>query len=184
MERLGWLESIWTILSLGCLWDCCCSVTQSCLTLWGTMDCSTPGVPDLHYLLKFAQSHIHWVHDDIQPSHPLLPPSPPAFNLSQHQSLFQWAALCIRWSKYWSFSFSISPSCEHSGLISFKIDFFGLLAVQETLKSLLQHFNWFKGIKFFGVQPSLWSNSHIQGEISITSDMQMTPPLWQKAKKN
>ena len=74
--------------------------------------------------------------DAIQPSHPLLSPSPPAFNLSQHQGLFQWGH--IRWPKYWSFSFSISPSNEYSGLI-FRMDWLDLLAVLGTLKSLLQH---------------------------------------------
>ena len=77
----------------------------------------------------------------IQPSHPLLSPSPPAFNLSQHQDLFQGVSLRIRWPKYWSFSLSISPSNEYSGLISFRMDWFDLLAVQGTLKSLLQHHN-------------------------------------------
>ena len=68
----------------------CCSVTQSCPTLYDPMDCSTPGFPFLHRLLEFAQTHVHWVGDAIQPSHLLLPTSPPAFNLSQHQGLFQW----------------------------------------------------------------------------------------------
>ena len=72
------------------LW--CCSVTQSCPTFWGPMDCSTPGFPVLHYLPEFAQTHVHWVGDAIQPSHPLLSPSPPALNLSQHQGLFQWVS--------------------------------------------------------------------------------------------
>ena len=72
-------------------------------------------------------------------SYPLSSPSPPAFNLSQHQGLFQWVVLCIRWPKYWSFSFSISPSNEYSGLISFRMDWLHLLAVQGTLKNLLQH---------------------------------------------
>ena len=87
---------------------------------------------------EFTQSHVHWISDAIQPSHPLLIPSPPALSLSQHQGLFSWkSALCIRWPKYgvWSFSFSISPSNECSGLISFRIDWFDLLAVQGTLKS-------------------------------------------------
>ena len=70
----------------------CCSVTQSCLTLCDPMDCSTPGFPVLHSLLEFAQTHVHLVGDAIQPSHPLLPPSPPAFNLSQLQGLFQWVS--------------------------------------------------------------------------------------------
>ena len=68
----------------------CCSVAESCLTLCESMDCSTPGFPVLHYLLELAQTHVHWVDDAIQSSHPLSSPSPPAFNLSQHQGLFQW----------------------------------------------------------------------------------------------
>ena len=104
------------------------------------MDCSTPGFPALHHLLELVQTHVHWVSDAIQPSHhPLLSLSLPAFNLSQHQGLFQWVGFQIRWSNYWSFSFSISPSNEYSGLISFRIDWFDLLAIQGTLKSLLQH---------------------------------------------
>ena len=75
----------------------------------------------------------------IQPSHPLSSPSPPALNLSRHHCLFNESAICIRWPKYWSFSFNISPSNEHPGLISFRMDWLVLLAVQETLKSHLQH---------------------------------------------
>ena len=115
------------------------SVAQSCLTLCDLMDCNTSGFPVHHQLLELAQTHVYRVGDAIQPSHPLSPPSPPAFNLSQHQGLFQWSALRIRWSKYWSFSFSISPSNEYSGLISFTMDWLDLLALQGTLKSLLQH---------------------------------------------
>ena len=103
------------------------------------MDCSTPGLPVHHQLSEFTQNHLHWVGDAIQPSHPLLSPSPPAFNFSQHQGFSNESALCIRWPKYWSFSFKISPSNEHSGLISFRMDWLDLLAVQETLRSLLQH---------------------------------------------
>ena len=103
------------------------------------MDCSTPGLPVHHQLLELTQTHVHWVSDAIQPSHPLSPPSPPTFNLSQHQGLFQESVLHIRWPKYWSFSFSISPSNEYSGLISFRMDWLDLFAVQGTLKSLLQH---------------------------------------------
>ena len=114
------------------------SVAQSCPTLCNPMDCSTPGFPVHHQLLELAQIHFHQVGDAIQPSHPLLSPSPPAFNLSHHQSLFQ-SVLRIRWLNYWNFSFSISPSSEYSRLISFRIDWFDLLAVQGTLKSLLQH---------------------------------------------
>ena len=116
----------------------CCSVTKASPTLWDPMDCSTPGCLVLHRLPEFAHTHVHWIGDAIQSSCPLLSPSPPVFNLSQHQGLFQWA-LCIGWSKYWSFSFSISPSNESSRFIPFRTDWFDLLAVQGTLKSLLQH---------------------------------------------
>ena len=88
--------------------------------------------------LEFTQTHVHWVSDAIQLSHPLLSPSP-TFNLSQHQSFSNESVLRKRWSKYCSFSFSISPSNEYSGLISFRINWLDLLAVQGTLKSLLQH---------------------------------------------
>ena len=107
-------------------------------SLW-PMDCSTPGLPVHHQLRELAQTHVHWVGDAIQPSHPLLSPSPPAFNLSHHQGLFNESALHIRWPKYWSFSFNISPSNEYPGLISFRMDWLDLLAVQGTLKSLLHH---------------------------------------------
>ena len=99
------------------------------------MDCSMPGFSVHHQLLEPAQTYVHWVLDAIQSSHPVLFPSPPTFNLSQDQGLFQW----IRWPKYWSFSFSISPSNEYSGLISFRMDWLDSLAVQGTLKRLLQH---------------------------------------------
>ena len=88
--------------------------------------------PFHHQLPEFTQTHVHWVGDAIQPSHPLSSSSPPPLSLSQYQGLF-------RWPKYWSFSFNISPSNHYSGLISFRIDWFDLLAVQRTLKSLLQH---------------------------------------------
>ena len=88
------------------------SVSQSCPTLCDPMDCSMPGFPVHHQLLKLAQTHVHWENDAIQPSHPLLSPFPPVFNFSQHHSLFKWVSSLhhIRWPKYWSFSFSISPS--------------------------------------------------------------------------
>ena len=112
-------------------------VTQSCPTLCDTMDSSTPGFPVHHQLPELTQTHVHWVGDAIQPSHPLSFPSPPTFNLSQHQGLFSESVLRIRWPKYWSFSFNINPFNEYSGLISFRIDWLDLLAVQGTLKSLL-----------------------------------------------
>ena len=113
-----------------------CSFSMVSSSLW-PHDCSTPGFPALHYLPQFAQTHVHWVTDAIQPSHPLSPASPPAFNLSQHQGLSNESVLRIMWLKY--SSFSISPSNEYWGLISFRIDWFELPAVQGTLKSLLQH---------------------------------------------
>ena len=102
------------------------------------MDCSTPAFPVLHHFLELAQTHVHIVSDTTQLSHPLSCLSPLAFSLFQHQGLFRYrSANPIRWPKYWSFS--ISPSNEYSGLISFRIDWFDPLAVQGTLKSLLQH---------------------------------------------
>ena len=114
------------------------SVTQSCLIICGRMVWSTPGLPVHHQLPEFTQTHVHWVSDAIQPSYPLLAPSPPASNPSQDWGLSSESAFCIRWPKYWSFSFSIGPSNEHSGLISFRMHWLDLLAVQGTLKSLLQ----------------------------------------------
>ena len=115
------------------------SVAQSCAALCDPMIYSTPNLPVHHQLPESTQAHVHWVSDAIQPSYPLLSPSPPALNLSQHQGHFQWSTLRMRWPKYWSFSFDISPSNEHPGLISFRMDWLDLLAVQGTLKSLLQH---------------------------------------------
>ena len=103
------------------------------------MNRSTPGLPVHHQLLEFTQTHAHRVGDAIQPSHPLSSPSSPAPNPSQHHGLSNELTLRMRWPKYWSFSFSISPSSEHPGLISFRIDWLDLLAAQGTLKSLLQH---------------------------------------------
>jgi len=103
------------------------------------MNRSTPGLSVHHQLLEFTQTPVHRVGDAIQSPHPLLSPSPPAPNPSQHQSLFQWSTLRISWPKYWSFSFSISPSNEHPGPISFRMDWLDLFAVQGTCKSLLQN---------------------------------------------
>ena len=107
----------------------CFSVTKSCLTLCDPMDCSTPGFPVLLYLPEFAQTHVHCVYEAIQPSHPLsalllLLPIFPNITVFSNESVLQ-----IRWPKYWSFSFSISPSNEYSGLISFRIDCFTRLEV-------------------------------------------------------
>ena len=102
------------------------------------MNHSTPCLPVHYQFPESIQTHVHCVGDAIQPSHPLSSPSPPASNFSQHQGLFQSVVLHVRGPKYWSFSFSISPSNEYSGLI-FRMDWLDLLAVQGTLKSLLQH---------------------------------------------
>ena len=103
------------------------------------MNCSTPSLPVHHQLSEFTQTHAHWVGDTIQPSHPLSSPSLPAPTPSQHQGLLNESTLHMRWPKYWSFSLSISPSNEHPGLISFRMDWLDLLVVQGSLKSLLQH---------------------------------------------
>ena len=125
------------IFNINICWGC--SAAQLCLTLWDLIDCSMPGFPVFHHFLEIAQTHVHWDSDVIQPSCPLSSPSPPAFNLSQLQEFPLESVLWIRWPKYWSFNFSISPSNEYSGLISFRTHWFDLLAVQGTLKSLLQH---------------------------------------------
>ena len=122
-----------------------CSVAQSCLTLCNPMDCRMPGLPVLHYLPEFAQTHVHWVSDVIQPSHPLLPFSscPQSFPASR--------SFPVSWlfasndQSIGSFSFSMCPSNEYSGLLSFRMDWFDLLAVQV------------QKYQFFGTQPSLWS---------------------------
>ena len=115
------------------------SAAQLCPTLCDPMNCSMSGLPVHHHLLEFTQTRVHQVGDAIQPSHPLSSPSPPAPNPSQHQSFSNESTLHMRWPKYWSFSFSIVPSKEILGLISFRMDWLDLLAVQGTRKSLLQH---------------------------------------------
>ena len=103
------------------------------------MDSSTPGFPVLHHLRELAQTHVHRVGDAIQPSHPLSFPSPPVSIFPSIRVFSNESILHIRWPKYWSFSFSISPSNEYSGLTSFRMDWLDLPAVQGTLKSLLQY---------------------------------------------
>ena len=115
------------------------SVAQSCPTLCDPMNCSKPGLPIQNQLPEITQTHVHWVGDAIQPSHPLSSPSPPTFNLSQHQGLFKWVNSSHQMAQVLEFSFSSSLSNEYSGLISFRMDWLDLLAVQRTLKSLLQH---------------------------------------------
>ena len=114
-------------------------------TVWlcDPMDCSTPGFPVYHQLPELAQTHVHRVSDAIQPSHPLPSPSPPAFNPSQHRGLFQWVSSSHHVTQVLEPQFSISPSNEYSGLISFRTDWFDLLPIQRTLKRLLQHSAFF-----------------------------------------
>ena len=115
------------------------SVTQSCPTPCDPMDCSTPGLPVHHQLPGFTQTHVHQVADDIQPSHPLSSPFLPTFNLPSIRVFSNKSVLRIRWPKYWSCSFNINPSNEYSGLISFRMDWLDLFAVQRSLKSLLEY---------------------------------------------
>ena len=142
-RRFPWLHPPWTMLDthplLFVLLCPCPSVTQLSPSLCNPMNCSTPGFPVHHHFPEFAQTHVHWESDAIQPSYPLSSPFSSSSNLSQHQGLSQELALHIRWPKYWSFSFSISPSSEYSGLIYFRIDWFDLLAVQGSPKRLFQH---------------------------------------------
>ena len=159
---------------------CVCSDVQSCLTLYNPMNCTTPGFPVLHYLLELGQTHVHWIGDAIQPSHPyhplLLPPSVfPSIRVFSNES-----ALHIRWPNYWSFSFSISPSSECSGLISFRIEWLDLLADQGTLKSLIQHHSLKASIlwhlAFFMVQLTsicdYWKNHSVHYmDICLQSDV-------------
>ena len=135
---------------------CCCLVAQLCLTLCDPMDCSMPGFPVLQHLLELAQTHVHWVSDVIQPSHPLLSPFPPTFNLSQHQSLF--VNFHIRRSNYWSFSLSVNPSNEYSGLNPLGLT--GLVSLQSKGLSRVFPNTTVQKQQFFSTQPSLCSNSY------------------------
>ena len=108
-------------------WHLCCSVAKLCPTLCDCVDCSTPGFPVLHHLPELAQTHIRWVSDIIQPSCPLSSPSPPVF--SSIRIFSDESILHIRRPNYWSFSFTISPSNEYSGLISFRLT--GLIFLQS-----------------------------------------------------
>ena len=119
------------------MWVDFSSVAQLCQTLCSPVDCSTPGLPVHHHLPELAQTHVHQVSDAIQPSHSLSSPSSPAFNISQSswKVFSNESVLHMRWPKYWSCSFSINPSNKYSRLISFRMDWLDLLAVQRTLES-------------------------------------------------
>ena len=138
---------------------CCGSATKSCPAVCDPMDCSTPGFPVLCYLLEFAQNHIHWVSDAIQPSHPLSPPfssCPQSFPASVFSNKL---ALRIRWPKYWRLSFNISPSNEYSGLIPLGLT--GLISLQSKGLSIVFSSTTVWKHQFFSAQLSSWSNSHI-----------------------
>ena len=134
-KSLSFLSQFSICFSAHLIWH---SSVQSLSHIWlyNPMDCSTPGLPVHHQLPEHAQTHVYRPGDAIQPSHPLSFPSPSAFNISQHQGLCQWVSSSHQVAKGLEFSFSISPPNEYSGLISFRIDWFDLLVVQGTLKSL------------------------------------------------
>ena len=129
------------------------SGAQSCPTLCDSMDCSTPGFPVHHQLLEVTQTSVHWVSDAIWPFRPLSSPSPLAFNLSQHQGLSNEWVLHIRWPKYRSFSFSISPFKEYSALISFRLT--GWTSLQSKGLSKVFSNSTVQKHQFFGAQLSL-----------------------------
>ena len=135
------------------------SVAQSCLTLCDPMNWSTPGLPVHHQLLKFIQTHVHWVGDAIQPPHPLPSPSPPAPNPSQHQSFSSESTLRMRWPKYWSFSFSITPSKEIQDWSP--LEWTGWISLQSKGLSRVFSNTTVQKHQFFSIQLSLQSNSHI-----------------------
>ena len=137
---------------------CCCSIAQWCPTLQscGLQHARLP-CPSLSP--RVCSNSYHWVGDVIQSSHPLSPPSPPALSLSQHQGFSNELALRIKWAKCWSLKLNISPSNEYSGLISFRVGWLDLLALQGLWRVLFS--TRIQKHQFFGAQLSLWSNSHI-----------------------
>ena len=150
------LKSLKSIIDPLKIFPCCCSVTKSCLTVWDPMDCGMPEISVPHHLSDFAQVHAHWISDAIQPSHSLSSPSPHTFNLSSNKDFSNESVLCIRWPKYRSSSFNISPPKGYSGLIP--LGWSGWISLQSKGLSSLQHHS---SNQFFGAQLSLQSNSHI-----------------------
>ena len=144
-------------------YNCYCSVTKSCLTLCDPMDCSTPGFLVLHYLPDSVQIHVHWVSDTIQQSHHLSSPCPPAFNLSQHQGLFQWV------------SSSYQVGGQNIGALAsvlpmniqdwFPLGLTGLISLLSKGFSRVLNSTTVWKHQFLGVQPSLWSSSHIHTQL-------------------
>ena len=135
---------------------CCCWVAKSCPTLCNPMHYSMPSSSVLYHILEFAQIYVHWVSDAVEPFHSLSPSSPPALNLTQHQNLFQWVSSVHQVAKVLELQYQ---SNEYSGLISFRIVWFVPLAVQGTLKSLLQHHSSKASVLWCSA--FLCSNSHI-----------------------
>ena len=138
-----------------------------------------PGFPVLHCLPEFTQTHVYWVSDAIQPSYPLsflllLPSVFPSIRVFSNESV-----LHIRWPKYRSFSFSISPSSEYSGLISFRIDWFDLFVVQGISRVFFSS-STIQNHQFLGAQPSLWSNSHIHTWLLENQSLDYPDLCWQK----
>jgi len=166
------------------------SVNQSCPTLDDPMNCSTPGLPVHHQLLDFTQTHVHRVGDTIQPSHPLSSPFPPAPIPPSIRVFSNESTLRMMWPKYWGFSFSIIPSKEHPGLISFRMDWLDLLAVQGTLKSLLQHHSSkasiLRCLAFFTVQlshPYMTTGKTIERYINYLTSTSLSGQSHQKQVK-
>ena len=152
---------------------CYCAVAKSCLSLCNPMDCSMPDFPVLHCLSEFAQTHVHCVNDAIQLSHPVTPSS--CSHSFQHHGLFQWVGSLYQVAKYWSFSFSISPSSEYSGLISFRTDWFDLLAVQGCS---LQHHN----LKVSILQRSTFFMVQLSHQY-MTTGKSIALPIWTVVSK-
>ena len=141
--------------------SCCCfSVSHSCLNLCNPMDCSTPGFAVLHYLLELAQTHVHWVGDAIQLSHPLSPASNPALNLSQHQDIFQWVSSSYQVDK------GLELQIQHQSFqwifgVDFLLDWLAWSSLLSKELSRVFSSTTFQKHQSFSAQPSLWSNSHI-----------------------
>ena len=134
---------------------CCCSVAKSCPTLWDPMNGSTPGFPVLHYLLQFSHTHVYWVSDAIQPSHPLSPPSPFALNLSLHKSLFQWVSSSYQVAKVLEL---LCQSFQWIFRVNFLLGLTGLISLLPKGLSTVFSSTTTQKYQFFGTQPSLWSN--------------------------
>ena len=154
------------------LYFTCCSITKSCPTLCNPMGFSMPGFPVYHQLLELTQTHVHWVSDAIQPSHPLLSPSPPAFNLSQHQGLISMSQLFASGSQSTEASASVLPKTIQDW---FPLGWTGWIALHSMGLSRVFSNTTAQKHQFFGTQPSLWSNSYIhtwlleKNNIALTS---------------